>query len=240
MHNSAPLLSIITVVYNGASVIANTITSVISYPYKNIEYIIIDGGSQDGTIDVIKKYEDKIAYWISEPDKGIYDAMNKGWAKASDNSYILFLGAGDRIIKLPDMCGEYLPDIIYGDVQIGEKRIFPATADLRLRLGNTVHHQALLIKKSIYPLPPFSLNYPIYADFDFNQRLLKEGKKFIKDKNFLSYAMKGGISEAFKRKEALQIVKKNYGNFWVMVAKFYYFLQKIYYPFKYGSLAPLL
>lgn len=234
MSDDCALISIITVVYNGGNVIEQTIKSVIEQPYKNIQYIIIDGASTDGTIDVIKKYEDKIDYWISEQDKGIYDAMNKGWAKASNESYILFLGAGDRIIKLPDMCDKHLPDIMYGNVLIGDKRIFPATADIRLRLGNTVHHQALLIKKSIHPAPPFSLEYPTYADFDFNQRLLKEGKKFIKDKNFLSYALEGGVSEGFKRKEALQIVQKNYGAFWVLMANLYYLFQKIYYRFKYN------
>ncbi|MGN6214223.1 glycosyltransferase family 2 protein [Parafilimonas sp.] len=231
--NNLPAISIITVVYNAVSAIESTIMSVINLPYKNIEYIIVDGGSTDGTVDIIKKYETRIAYWTSGPDKGIYDAMNKGWNKASSNSYILFLGAGDKIIKLPGIISNSNPDIIYGNVQVDDERIFPASADIRLRLGNTIHHQALLIKKSIYPQPPFSLDYPIYADFDFNQRLLKEGRKFIKDKGFLSFAMKDGISKDFRRTEALQIVKKNYGSFWVAIAKLYYFFQKIYYPIRY-------
>jgi glycosyltransferase involved in cell wall biosynthesis len=70
-----PLISIITVVYNSASTLEQTILSVINQTYKNIEYIIIDGGSTDGTVDIIKKYENHLAYWVSEPDKGIYDAM---------------------------------------------------------------------------------------------------------------------------------------------------------------------
>jgi len=228
-----PLISVITVVYNRASVIESTIQSVIDQPYKNLEYIIIDGGSLDGTVDIIKKYNHKLTFWVSEPDKGIYDAMNKGWKKASDNAYVLFIGAGDKIIQLPDLSSYTKAAIIYGNVQIGNNRIFPATSDIRLRLGNTLHHQALLIKKSIHPLPPFSLEYPTYADFDFNQRLLKAGNKPIKDNSFLSYAMEGGVSEQFKRNEALRIVKKNYGSFWVFIAKFYYGIQKIYYPIKY-------
>jgi glycosyltransferase involved in cell wall biosynthesis len=235
MSTNRPLISIITVVYNGGSVIEQTIKSVIEQPYKNIEYLIIDGASQDDTVSVIKKYEDKVTHWISEPDKGIYDAMNKGWAEASNESYVLFLGAGDRIIRLPNLSAIALPDIVYGNVQIGKKRIFPATADIRLRLGNTVHHQALLVKKSVHPNPPFSLDYPTYADFDFNQRLLRAGKKFIKDENFLAYALEGGASEEFKRAEALKIVQKNYGSFWVLIARLYYFLQTIYYPLKYKA-----
>src|SRR6476659_3572380 len=122
MSTNQPLISIITVVYNGGAVIEQTIKSVIEQHYKNIEYIIIDGASKDDTVNVIKKYQDKITRWISEPDKGIYDAMNKGWAEASYESYILFLGAGDKIIKLPDLLIKAHPDIVYGNVQIGGKR----------------------------------------------------------------------------------------------------------------------
>lgn len=77
-NNKAPLISIITVVYNGEKYLEQTIQSVINQTYKNIEYIVIDGGSTDGTLDIIKKYEEHISYWVSESDKGLYDAMNKG------------------------------------------------------------------------------------------------------------------------------------------------------------------
>ena len=80
--NNSPLISIITVVYNGSKTLKQTIDSVLSQNYKNIEYIVIDGGSNDGTLDIIKKYESHINYWISEPDKGLYDAMNKGISAA--------------------------------------------------------------------------------------------------------------------------------------------------------------
>ena len=73
-----PLITVVTVVFNDVQHIEDTILSVVNQTYPNIEYIIIDGGSTDGTIDIIKKYEERIAYWVSEPDKGIYDAMNKG------------------------------------------------------------------------------------------------------------------------------------------------------------------
>jgi len=93
-----PLITVITVVLNGEKTLEETIKSVISQTYPNVEYIIIDGGSNDGTLDIIKKYEDYIDYWVSEPDEGIYDAMNKG-IKVALGSYYVFLGSDDKIIK---------------------------------------------------------------------------------------------------------------------------------------------
>jgi glycosyltransferase involved in cell wall biosynthesis len=93
-ERSEPLVSIITVVFNGERYLEETIKSVINQTYKNIEYIIIDGGSTDNTLNIIKKYEDKIDYWISEKDKGIYDAINKG-IKLSRGELIGIINADD-------------------------------------------------------------------------------------------------------------------------------------------------
>lgn len=96
--NNNPLVSIITVVFNGEKYLEETINSVINQTYDNVEYIIIDGGSTDGTVDIIKKYEDKISYWVSEKDNGISDAFNKG-VKASSGDYINFQGDGDGFVS---------------------------------------------------------------------------------------------------------------------------------------------
>lgn len=222
-----PLISIITVVFNGEKILEPTIKSVLDQPYKNIRYTIIDGGSTDGTVNLIKKYEDSIEYWISEKDHGIYDAMNKGWAYAEDDSYILFLGAGDRIESLPNLNQYDLSTCVFGNVTIGTERIYNSTADFRIRLGNTLHHQALLINKSIHVNPPFNLKYKAYADYDFNARLYNRGTKFIFDDSFLSYALPGGLTEKFHTQESLSIVRNNFGFLWEIAAKVYYTYQSI-------------
>jgi glycosyltransferase involved in cell wall biosynthesis len=93
-----PLISIITVVYNCVNTLEETIISVINQDFDNIEYVIIDGGSTDGTIEIIKKYQDKITLWVSEPDNGIYDAMNKG-VKLATGQFVQFLNAGDIFVN---------------------------------------------------------------------------------------------------------------------------------------------
>lgn len=214
-------ITIITVVYNGVDSLQRTIDSVVNIKDYNISFYIIDGGSNDGTVDIIKNNSKNITYWLSEPDKGIYDAMNKGWVKASPNSYILYLGSGDEVVELPKNLDQYHNDeIIYGDVFLGEHKKFKSVVDWRTYLGNTIHHQAMLVKKSLHPSAPFSLDYKVYSDFDFNQRLVKKGAKFIKDDNFVSFALEGGVSENFNLKECLEIVNKNYGS----LMKFFSFL----------------
>jgi Glycosyltransferases involved in cell wall biogenesis len=217
-----PLITIITVSYNAIKTIEDTILSVLSQTYPNIEYIIIDGGSTDGTLDIIKKYQDRISYWVSEADKGIYDAMNKGWHIAKKESYILFIGADDKIISLPSvkfMCNSY-NCIIYGEVEL-YNRTFKSICNWKLRLTNTIHHQALLIPKKIHIDPPFNLKYCTYADYDFNLRLYLGKNKFVKDIDFKSFALPNGASHLLNIKEMTNIVKDNEG-------VLYYFLSYIY------------
>jgi glycosyltransferase involved in cell wall biosynthesis len=229
---SWPKVSIVTPSYNQGQFLERTILSVLNQNYPNLEYIIIDGGSTDGTLDVIKKYEKAIDYWVSEPDGGIYDAMNKGWSLARDSSFVLFLGAGDRLLALPlEIPKLSIYDVIFGKVDLGEGKFFNSRADIRLRLGNTLHHQALLINKSLSPEPPFNTKYKTYADFDFNQRLLKQGVKFIHSSNFVSYAMPGGVSKKLCINESASIVRKNFGVFWAMLALVYYLYQGIKFGF---------
>lgn len=129
------LISIVTVSYNAAATIEQTILSVINQTYRNIEYIIIDGGSTDGTVEIIKKYANKLAYWVSEPDKGIYDAMNKGIQKAK-GEWINFMNAGDILYNsdvLAQVLGTEIPlktSFIYSNATfIDKNRIYEVEAN---------------------------------------------------------------------------------------------------------------
>ena len=112
-------ISVVTVCYNSVDTIEETMLSVLNQTYSDVEYIIIDGGSTDGTVDIIKKYADRIAYWVSEPDNSIYDAMNKGIAVATGD-YINFMNSGDSFAS-KDSISNVLTnikediDIVFGD-----------------------------------------------------------------------------------------------------------------------------
>jgi glycosyltransferase involved in cell wall biosynthesis len=225
-NGNLPLVTVITVVYNGAATLESTIKSVLDTNYTNLEFFVIDGCSSDETLSIIKKYSKVISYWISEPDKGIYDAMNKGWAHAALESYILFLGSGDRIISFPAIRNNNHKQIFFGEVYKGEQ-LYKSVHNFKLKLGNTIHHQALLIPKLLHPEPPFDLRYKIYADFDFNQRLNKRGIRFVKCDDFKVYALPDGISTVKREDEMLSIVYKNYGQGMKCLALIYYKLQKL-------------
>lgn len=210
-----PLVTVITVVRNDAPQLEQTIKSVLQQPYDNLEYIIIDGGSTDGTVDIIRMYEKRLSRWISENDNGIYDAMNKGWALAKEHSFIMFLGAGDQLLSLPEAMETYQPDeVVCGRVTMGEGMVFTPRIGYQLRIYNTLHHQALLIHKSLHPAKPFNTKYRIYADFDFNQRLYKSGVKFVYSESFQAYASPFGVSGRFDLAESVRIVMKNFGPLW--------------------------
>lgn len=209
---NCPLITVITVVFNGEQHLEETILSVINQNYDNVEYIIIDGGSADGTVELIKKYEDQIDYWVSEEDKGIYDAMNKGWALANNDSRVLYLGAGDKVLSLPEIeiLTDELDTIIYGIVEL-DKYIFNSKVNWKLNLGNTLHHQALLVPKNIHLMPPFNIKYLIYADYDFNLRLYKAGNKFVRSEKFFGYALPDGISAEIDVNEMAGVAMENSG-----------------------------
>lgn len=170
-HNDNPLISVITVVYNSELYLEGTIQSIINQTYDNVEYIIIDGGSTDSTIDVIKKYEDKIDYWVSQSDTGIYDAMNKGIDVAT-GEWINFMNAGDRffdstiLLQISKVLG---CDLVYGNhaVYKNDPTVFQLIdvkyyKDIR---NIPFCHQSLFAKTELLKLNKFDTRYKIAADY---------------------------------------------------------------------------
>ena len=184
--NNNPLISIVTVCYNAATTIEQTILSVINQNYKNYEYIIIDGGSKDGTINTIKKYSDKITYWISEPDKGIYDAMNKGASKASGD-FIQFLNAGDWLSDNEILFNIFNnnnykdKDVIYGDMIIrrSDGVYYAKPEELYLfKYYFPLYHPSTFISKNTFLKYKFDINYKISADFKIFRDIYYDNGKF--------------------------------------------------------------
>ena len=174
--NMNPKISVVTVCYNAASEIERTIKSVINQTYSNVEYIIIDGGSKDGTVDIIKKYADKVSYWVSEPDKGIYDAMNKGIIAATGD-WINFMNAGDWFCGssvLSDI-SHYLInnrefDIIYGSIyRVYENYHYeaPPLPLEMIRMHQPMPHQGTFIKLSYHKQHLFDISYRSAGDTHF-------------------------------------------------------------------------
>jgi glycosyltransferase involved in cell wall biosynthesis len=168
-----PKLSIITINKNNAQGLEKTIQSVINQTYKDFEYTIIDRASTDGSVEIIKKYQNKIDYWISEPDKGIYNAMNKG-IKVAKGKYLLFLNSGDWLIEnnvLERVFNiDFSEDIVYGNIKVDNKWIkqYPKHLTLRYFIKDTLPHPASFIKTSLFEKTGFyDENYIIASDFKF-------------------------------------------------------------------------
>ena len=170
-------LSVITINYNNAKGLEKTMQSVTSQIFKNFEYIIIDGGSVDGSQEVIEKYSDKITYWVSEKDKGIYNAMNKGIQKAN-GEYCLFLNSGDFLCTnkaLEEIFTlDIQADIIYGNMLIdwgnGKKThgTMPDIITTEQMYFDTLWHPVSFIKRVLFEKYGFyNESYKIVADYDF-------------------------------------------------------------------------
>lgn len=180
------LISIVTVSYNAVLTIEQTILSVINQTYPNVEYIIIDGGSTDGTVDIIKKYEDKIAYWVSEPDKGIYDAMNKGVVVAT-GEWINFMNAGDIFTDGDVIDKLFHQNIIINRVGIvfGDTLVVFRNREKIVRFGDDTYHkimpschQSIFCRRNLLVSNPFDLRYKIAADYNFFFQLKQRKVEF--------------------------------------------------------------
>ena len=165
-------ISVITINYNNAGGLKRTIDSVINQTSKDLDYIIIDGGSDDDSVKVIKRYEDKIDYWVSEPDKGIYNAMNKG-LKVAYGDYCIFMNSGDCFVDdkvIEDVLNIGLKtDIVTGGIVFGPNNTFyaPRSVTLKHFFNKSLAHQASFIKTSVLREIPYDENLRIVSDWKF-------------------------------------------------------------------------
>lgn len=204
-----PLVTVITVVYNGRAKIENTIKSVINQDYLNIEYIIIDGGSNDGTLEIIKKYKYAIKHFVSEKDNGIYDAMNKGINLASGD-FINFMNCGDTFSDantIKTVVNNLKPniDLIYGDYHIkaGNNKRQKNNGKCTDLWKGLFCHQAMFMKTWIARREKFDTSISINADSDLVLKIISLGLICKKLDLSLACIEGGGLSDQSRLKSVL-------------------------------------
>ncbi|WP_314967884.1 glycosyltransferase family 2 protein [Phocaeicola abscessus] len=227
-----PRFSIVTVTYNAENVLNDTIQSIVTQTYRNVEYIIIDGGSTDGTMHIVDRYRPMISIVVSEPDNGLYDAMNKGIALATGD-YICFLNAGDAFHEddtlqrmVHSLRGMELPDVIYGDTDIVDaeghflhKRRLSPPKKLTWKSfenGMLVCHQAFFARTKLAKATPYDLTYRFSADFDWCVRILKQAAvTHHTHLTLIDYLNEGMTTENHQAslRERFRIMSKHYGFF---------------------------
>ncbi len=226
-----PKFSIITVTYNASSVIEPTLKSVAEQTYRNFEYLLIDGASTDDTVDKVKASTLVPAHIVSEPDKGLYDAMNKGITLASGD-YLCFLNAGDAF-HAPDVLErmvsaidneEQLPCVLYGETaEVDTERRFMRMRRLQapeqlhwtsFKQGMLVCHQAFFARRDIVPM--YDLHYRYSADVDWCIKVMKKASKMVNVHLTIIDYLQNGLSLQNHRAsliERFNVMKKHYGLF---------------------------
>ncbi len=234
-------ISIITVCYNCVETLENTILSVINQSFQDIEYIVIDGNSTDGTTDILKSYSDKIDHIICEDDSGIYNAMNKGLDLCSGD-YVFFLNCGDTLYNetvlenlINQSNGE---DILYGELMLNfkdgrkaQRWGQPAKVNRFLFIYHTMLHQATFVKRKLFEMyGKFDEQYVILADFDFFLRVVfKPNMSLLYIPLIVSDYDMHGISSSNKtfklrQRERVRILKKHMPFCLYIIARFRYYL----------------
>ncbi len=212
---TSPLVSVITVSYNARTELTAVIESVLAVKDTAIELIVVDGGSTDGTVDFLEAHTNQIDFWVSEPDHGIYDAMNKAILRAR-GTYLLHLNAGDRLLHIPSDAlkrgREDGTEILSFRVALDQGQYFQPTYGFGLVFNNTLHHQGTFFLRSAFP--GYERRYRVFADFDANQRLALAGARAKLFSEVVAHHAIDGVSNqqtAPAVREFFQVIAKNYG-----------------------------
>lgn len=202
LENRLPKVTVIMIVLNAVRVIERTLKSVIAQDYPNLEYIVVDGRSSDGTLELIQQYKHGISTLISEPDGGIYEAMNKG-ASLAKGEWILFMNAGDLFVENDVItrtfagCNGSECDVIYGDgiFSSDEYRLVERAPDrVTLTDGNGFSHQSTFVRATLQKAYGFDVSERVAADYDLFLRLYKAYKVFRRVDVVISEFFIGGFS----------------------------------------------
>ena len=207
-----PRISIVTITYNSEKTLEGTIKSVISQKYDNLEYLIIDGGSKDGTLNIVKRYQDYISYFVSEPDKGISDAFNKGIEQAT-GEIVGIINSDDFLMPnaLQAIAQSYKLDvdvysgnvIYWNEVTNGEFSVKPDISFEKLKIQFRVAHPGRFIRKDAYEkYGMYDLSFRYMMDVELLCRFYKLGAKFVHlDQNLAKFRLGGTTSDSIFRKK---------------------------------------
>jgi len=197
------LFSVIIVTYNASSSLENTLLSLINQKFKNFEIILVDGLSKDDTMVLVEKYKYIFSKIISEPDNGIYDAMNKG-IRAANGQYLFFLGADDILAshdtleKVSCLLEGNNLDLLAGSVKYNTGRNFESKFGLKILLNNTIHHQGAFYNYNLFKTFAYDTDFKLIADYELNLRLYKNRRqlryKFTSE--VISICAEGGASRS--------------------------------------------
>jgi glycosyltransferase involved in cell wall biosynthesis len=215
-----PQLSVCIVVLNGNKHIGQALESVVNQKYPSLELIVIDGGSTDGTLETIRKYSQHIRHLVSEPDRGIYDAMNKACAKAQGD-WLIFLGCDDVMLDSLGPIADSVQQrdvIYYGNVILKTSKLRYGGPFSKYRLmQKNIAHQSIFYPRDVYKTIAYSSKYKLFADYEYNIRLKGRGYRFEYlniDVAIYNDAGASAQGDANFARDKVKIIRENFGLSW--------------------------
>ena len=197
LTNKNVIISVIIALYNNKSLVEKAIQSVINQKNSGVELIVIDGNSIDGSQEIVEIYKSEVSYYISEPDKGIYDAMNKGVEQAK-GKWIYFLGSDDTL--QPEVLSQVMPYLadtyamVYGDIVFDSGRRVPSFLSPRILLQNTIHHQGAFYNKSLFVNFRYNTQLRVLSDYELNLKIYRQNLPTQRLPMVIALCREGGAS----------------------------------------------